>query len=110
MVEYRAALHGTKQQLTLEWKAAANWLRWRVLARPRPVCKNIWGEIGDSHVTAAARIVPHPFLGISVSHFRKFKCTTRKNFRECEGYHTLFECVVSLTLTKIFACGTLEFS
>jgi len=52
----------------------------RVLARPRPVCKNIWGEIGDCHVTAAARIVPHPFLGISVSDFRKFKCTHTKKF------------------------------
>ena len=58
------------------------WLSWRVMARPRPVCKNIWGEIGDWHVTAAARIVPHPYLGISVSDFRKFKCTTPKNFLE----------------------------
>ena len=43
------------------------WLSWRVLTRPRPDCKNIWGEIEDCHVTAAARIVPHPFLEISVS-------------------------------------------
>ena len=46
------------------------------------------GEIGDYHVTGAARIVPHPFLGISVSDFRKFKCTTHKNFREYVVYHT----------------------
>jgi len=76
------------------------WPSWRVLARPRPVCKNIWREIGDCHVTAAARIVPHPFLGISVSDFRKFKCTrlyhTQKN---CEFVvsHTLFECVGNAT-------------
>jgi len=33
------------------------------LARPRPVCKNIWGEIGDCQVTATSRrwrrVVPH---------------------------------------------------
>jgi len=40
------------------------------------------GEIWDCHVTAAARIVPHPFLGISVSDVQKFKGTTRKKFRE----------------------------
>jgi len=47
------------------------------------------GEIGDCHVTAAARVVPHPFLGISVSDFRKFKCTTHKKFRECVVSHIL---------------------
>ena len=76
------------------------WPSWRVLARPRPVCKNIWREIGDCHVTAAARIVPHPFLGISVSGFRKFKCTTHEIFREC---------VVSHTLTNFFVCVHLNF-
>jgi len=39
------------------------WPSWRVLARPRPVCKNIWGEIGDCHVTTPSRrrrrVVPH---------------------------------------------------
>ena len=43
----------------------------------------------------------NPFLGISVSDFRKFKCTTHKNFRECVGYHTLLECVGNAT-----RCGT----
>ena len=43
----------------------------------------------DCHVTAAARIVPHPFLGISLSDFRKLKCTTHKIFRECVVSHTL---------------------
>jgi len=33
-----------------------------------------------------------PFLGIAVSDFRKFKCTTHKNFRECVVSHTLLEC------------------
>ena len=73
------------------------WLSWRVLARPRPVCKNIWGEIGDCQVTATARIVPYPFLGISVSDFRKFKCTTHKNFRDCVVSHTFLECVGNAT-------------
>ena len=80
------------------WEARrGGWLSWRVLARPRPVCKNIWGEIGDCHVTAAARIVPHPFLGISVSDFRKFNCTTHNFFQEFVVSHTLLECVGNAT-------------
>jgi len=47
--------------------------------------------------TSPARIVPHPFLGISVSDFRKFKCTTHKIFRECVVSHTLLECVGNAT-------------
>ena len=39
----------------------------------------------ECHVTSAARIVLHPFLEISVSDFRKFRCTTHKNFRECQS-------------------------
>ena len=39
------------------------WTSWRVLTRPRPVYNNIWGEIGDRHVTAPSsrrrRVVPH---------------------------------------------------
>ena len=46
------------------------------------------------------RIVPHPFLGISVSDFRKFKCTTHKKFRECVVSHTLLECVGYHTLLE----------
>jgi len=62
----------------------------------RPTSHQIW----YCHVTAASRIVPHPFLGISVSDFRKFKCTTHKNFRECVVYHTLFECVGNATCSQ----------
>ena len=55
------------------------------------------GEIGYCHVIAAARIVPLPFLGISVSDLRKFKCTTHKKNRECVVSHTLLECVGNAT-------------
>ena len=55
---------------------------------PQPTSRR---GIGDCHGTAAALIVPHPFLGISVSDFRTFKCTTHKFFRECVVSHTLLE-------------------
>jgi len=57
------------------------------------------GGVWYCHVTAAARIVPRPFLGISVSDFRKF---THKNFRECVVSHTLFECVGNATRREFF--------
>jgi len=79
---------------------------WRVLARPRPVCNNILGEIGDFHVTSSARIVPLQFLGIAVSDFRKFRCTTHKKFRECVVSHTLLECVGNATRWRIVLTKT----
>jgi len=70
-------------------------------ASTRQLSQPLSGEIGDRRVTAAARIVPQPFLGISVSVFPKFKCTTHKNFREFVVSHTLLECLANATLSTI---------
>jgi len=46
-----------------------------------------------------------PFLGISASDFRKFKCTTHQKFRECVVSHTLLDCVGNATRRRLVVCG-----